>query len=155
MVNHRPLRLAFWLAGLVANPFESSCGDQAHDQKVAPAKGGGVFPRVSILVGPLEGHVEHGTFVGVLCPDARADGAVTDLVDGLVVRITERCLIFHDSFVLLVSSGPPRPSYRMASRQERRRELPFAAMPHRLLIKACLPAMEKSSASSIGSAWPR
>jgi hypothetical protein len=65
-VNRRPLRLAFRLAGLVANPFESPRSDQADNQKVATSKAGGVFPGVSILVGPLERHVEHGTFVSVL-----------------------------------------------------------------------------------------
>ena len=102
MVNRRDLRLAFLLAGLVANPFESPCGDQAHNQKVVTAKTGGVFPGVSVPVGPLEGHVEHGTLVGVLCPDACADGAVTDFLDGLFVGITDRCLMFHDLLVLLV-----------------------------------------------------
>ena len=101
MVNRRPLSLAFWLAGLVANPFESPCGDQADNQKVVTAKAGGVFPGVSVPVGPLEGHIEHGTLVGVLCPDAGADGAVTDFLDGLFIGITDRCLIFHDLFFCL------------------------------------------------------
>jgi len=85
MANHQPLRLAFWLSGLVANPLESACGDQAHNQKVVAAKTGGVLPCVSFLVGPLEGYVEQGTFVGLLAPDACANGAVTDFVDGLAV----------------------------------------------------------------------
>ena len=87
MVNRQPLRLTFWLSGLVANPLENPCGDQAHNQEVVAAKTGGVLPCVSILflVGPLEGDVEQGTFVGLLAPDARADGAVTDFVDGLAV----------------------------------------------------------------------
>ena len=115
MVNHRPLRLAFWLAGLVANPFESTRGDQAHDQKVVTAKTGRVFPGVSVPVGPLEGHIEHGTLVGVLCPDAGADGAVTDFLDGLFVGITDWCLIFHDLFFCLWKCGgaclhEPRPA---------------------------------------------
>src|SRR6185369_7594650 len=97
-VSRRPLRLGFWLAGLAANPFESPCGDQAHDQKVVTTKAGGVFPSVSILIGPLEGHVEHGTFVGVLRPDAGADGAVTEFVDRLSAGITDWCLIFHGLF---------------------------------------------------------
>ena len=66
LVNRRPLRLAFWLAGLVANPFESPCSDQADNQKVVTAKTGGVFPGVSVPVRPLEGHVKDGTLVGVL-----------------------------------------------------------------------------------------
>ena len=85
MVNRQPLKLAFWLSGLVANPLESPCGDQAHNQEVVAAKTGGVLPRVSVLVGPLEGDVEQGTFVGLLAPDARADVAVADFVDGLAV----------------------------------------------------------------------
>jgi len=85
MANRQPLRLAFWLSGLVANPLESPCGDQAHNQEVVAAKTGGVLPCVSVLVGPLEGYVEQWAFVGLLAPDARADGAVTDFVDGLAV----------------------------------------------------------------------
>lgn len=85
MVNRQPLRLAFWLSGLVANPLESPCGDQAHNQEVVAAKTGGVLPCVSVLVGPLEGDVEQGAFVGLLAPDARADGTVADFVDGLAV----------------------------------------------------------------------
>ena len=85
MVNRQPLRLAFWLSGLVANPLESPCGDQAHNQKVVAAKTGGVLPCVSILVGPLEGEVAQGAFVGLLAPDARAHGAMADFVDGLAV----------------------------------------------------------------------
>ena len=83
--NRQPLRLALWLSGLVANPLESPCGDQAHNQEVVAAKTGGVLPCVSVLVGPLEGDVEQGTFVGLLAPDARADGAVADFVDGLAI----------------------------------------------------------------------
>ena len=85
MVNRQPLRLAFWLSGLVANPLESPCGDQAHNQEVVAAKTSGVLPCVSVLVGPLEGDVEQGTFVALLTPDARTDGAVADFVDGLAV----------------------------------------------------------------------
>ena len=70
---------------MVANPLERSCGDQAHNQEVVAAKTGGILPGVSVLVGPLEGDVEQGTFVGLLAPDARADGAVADFVDGLAV----------------------------------------------------------------------
>jgi len=85
MVNRQPLRLAFWLTGLVANPLESSRGDQAQNQEVVAAKTSGVLPCVSVFVGPLEGNVEQGTLVGLLSPDARADGAVADFVDGLAV----------------------------------------------------------------------
>ena len=70
---------------MVANPLESPCGDQADNQQVVTAKTGGVFPGVSVLVGPLEGDVEHGTFVGILAPDARAHGTVADFMDGLSV----------------------------------------------------------------------
>ena len=70
---------------MVANPLESPCGDQTHNQEIVAAKTGGVLPCISVLVGPLEGDVEQGTFVGLLAPDTRADGTVTDFVDGLVV----------------------------------------------------------------------
>ena len=96
------MRLAFRLSGLVANPLECPCGDQADNQEVVAAKTGGVLPGVSVLVGPLKGDVEHGTFVGLLGPDARADGAVADFVDGLAVGCTSWRLIFHDVFILLV-----------------------------------------------------
>ena len=75
--------LAFRLSGLVANPLESPCRDQADNQEVVAAETGGVFPFLSVLVGPLEGDVEHGAFVRLLAPDAGADGAVADFMDGL------------------------------------------------------------------------
>ena len=85
MVNRQPFGLPFRLSGLVANPLESPCGDQADNQEVVAAKTGGVLPGISVLVGPLERDVEHWAFVGLLTPDARADGAVADFVDGLTV----------------------------------------------------------------------
>ncbi len=85
MPNHERVRSAFWLSGLVANPLESSCGDQAHNKEIVAAKTGGVHPCVPVFVGPLEGDVEQGTFFSLLAPDACADGTVTDFVDGLVV----------------------------------------------------------------------
>ena len=77
------LGLTFRLPGLVSNPLESPCGDEADNQEVVAAKTGGVFPVVSVLVCPLEGDVEHGAFLGLQAPDARAHGAVADFVDGL------------------------------------------------------------------------
>ena len=85
MVNRQSLRLAFWRSRLAANPLESPCGNQAHNQKVVASKTGGVLPGVSVLVSSLECHVEHGTFIRLLAPDARAHGAVADFVDGLAV----------------------------------------------------------------------
>jgi len=102
IVSPHPLKLAFSLSRLVANPLESPCGDQAQNQEIIAAKTRRVLPRVFVLVGPLEGDVEQGTFVGLLVPDARADGTVTDFVDGLVVCCTGLCLAFHDVFVLLI-----------------------------------------------------
>ena len=95
MVNRQPLRLALWLSGLVANPLESPCGNQAHNQEVVAAETGGVLPVVSVFVSPLETDIEQGTFVGLLAPDARADCAVADFVNGLVVGFASWCLIFH------------------------------------------------------------
>ena len=83
--NRQPLRLAFRLSGLVADPLECPCGNQADNQEVVAAETGGVLPCLSFLVGSLEGDVEHGTFFGLLAPDACAHGAVTDLMDGLAV----------------------------------------------------------------------
>ena len=85
LVSRQSFGSTFRLPRLDANPFESPCGDQAHNQEVVAAKTGGVLPCVSILVGPLEGDVEQRTFLALLAPDARADGTVTDFVDGLVV----------------------------------------------------------------------
>lgn len=85
MPNRQRGRSAFWLSGLVTNPLESSCGDQAYNQEIVTAKTGGVLPCVSVLVGSLEGDVEQGTFFGLLAPDARADDTVTDFVNWLVV----------------------------------------------------------------------
>ena len=85
----------FGLPGLAANPFESPSGDQAHNQEVASAKARRVFPGVSVFVRPLEGDVEHETFFGLLAPDAGAHGTMADFVNGLVVRCTDRGLIFH------------------------------------------------------------
>ena len=85
MMNRQSLRLRLRLSGLVANPLESPSGDQADNQKVVTAETGGVLPGVPVLVGPLEGDVEHGTFLGLLVPDAGADRAVADFVDGLAV----------------------------------------------------------------------
>ena len=82
--------------GLVANPLESPCGDQTHNQEVVAPKTAGVFPCVSVLVGALEGDVEYGAFVAVLSPDAGADGAVSDFVYWLLVWCTSWRLIFHD-----------------------------------------------------------
>ena len=85
MANRQPLRLTFRLSRLVANPLESPCGDQAHNQKVVATKTIGVLPGVRVLVGPLERDVEHGTFFSLLAPDAGADRAVADFVDRLTV----------------------------------------------------------------------
>ena len=85
MVNRQSLRLAFWLSGLVANSLECPCGDKADNQEVVAPETGGVLPGVSFLVGPLERHIEHGSFFGLLAPDARTDGTVTDFMDGLTV----------------------------------------------------------------------
>jgi len=89
-------------SGLAANPLEGSCCDQADNQKVVPAEASGILPVVSVLVSPLEGYVEHWAFLGLLAPDARADGAMADLMDGLIFRYINRRLIFHNIFVLLV-----------------------------------------------------
>ena len=85
MINARPLRPAFALSGLVADPLESPCSNQAHNQEIVTAKTRRILPCVSVLVGALEGDVEQGAFLALLAPDARAHGTVTDFVDGLVV----------------------------------------------------------------------
>ena len=85
MINRQPLKLAFRLSGLVANPLESPRGDQAHNQEVVAAKTGGVLPGVSVLVGTLKRDVEHRAFIRLLAPDAGADGAMADFVNGLGV----------------------------------------------------------------------
>jgi len=85
MINCQPLSSTLWLSGLVANPLESPCSDQAHNQEVVAAKTAGVLPCVSVLVRPLEGDVEQWTFLALLAPNARADGTVTDFVDWLAV----------------------------------------------------------------------
>ena len=85
MVNRQSLRLAFWRSRLAANPLESPCGNQAHNQKVVAPETGGILPGVSFLVGPLERHIEHGAFFGLLTPDAGAHGTMADFVDGLTV----------------------------------------------------------------------
>jgi len=95
-INRQSLRLTFRWSWLVANPLESPCGDEAHNQKVVAPETAGVLPGFSIFVGSLEGDIEDRTFVGLLLPDARAYGAVTDFVDWLTVRFICRCLIFHD-----------------------------------------------------------
>jgi hypothetical protein len=84
-ITASPLRLTFRLSGLVANPLESPCGDKADNQEIVAAETSGVLPVVSVLVGPLERDVEHGAFLGLLAPDARAHGTVADFVDGLAV----------------------------------------------------------------------
>ena len=76
-----PLRMS----GLVANPLESPGGDQADNQKVVAAEACGILPGIAVLVGPLEGDVEHLAFIRLLAPDARAHGAVADFVDWLTV----------------------------------------------------------------------
>jgi hypothetical protein len=83
---------------LVANPLECPCSDQAHNQKVVAAETCGILPIVTVFVGPLEGDVEHGTFVALLAPDARAYDAVADCVDGFVIGCARCHLIFHDVF---------------------------------------------------------
>ena len=70
---------------LIANPFERPCGDQAHHQEVVSAKTGRIFPGVTVFVRALKGDVEQRAFVGLLTPDARADGAVTNFVNGLII----------------------------------------------------------------------
>ena len=102
MMNRQSLRLRLRPSGLVANPLESPSGDQADNQEVVAAEACGILPRIAVLVGPLDGDVEHLAFIRLLAPDAGADGAVADLVDGLIVRFTNRRLIFHDVFVFLV-----------------------------------------------------
>src|SRR5690348_10235809 len=79
------MRSTFWLSGLVANPFEGPCGDQAHNQEIVAAETAGVLPCVSVLIRPLEVDIEQRTFLALLAPDACADGTVTDFMDGLVV----------------------------------------------------------------------
>ena len=103
LLSRQQLKLTFRLSGLVANPFESPCGDEAHNQEVVSAKTGRVLPSVSVFIRALKGDVEQGAFVGLLTPDARADGAVTDFVNGLVIGFigyTGGGLIFHE-FVLV------------------------------------------------------
>ena len=73
------------MSGLVANPLESPSGDQADNQEVVAAKTGGILPGIAVLVGPLEGYVEHLAFIRLLAPDAGADGTVADFVDGLTI----------------------------------------------------------------------
>ena len=73
------------MSGLVANPLESPSGDQADNQKVVAPEACGILPGVAVLVGPLEGDVEHLAFIRLLAPDAGADGTVADFVDGLTV----------------------------------------------------------------------
>jgi hypothetical protein len=85
MVNRQSLKLTFRLSRLVANPLESPCGNQADNQQVVSAETRRVLPGVSFLVGSLEGDVEHGTFLRLLTPDARAHGAVADFMDRLTV----------------------------------------------------------------------
>ena len=85
MINRQSLRLTLRLSGLVANPLESPSGDQADNQKVIAAETCGILPGVPVLVGSLEGDVEHLAFIRLLAPDARAHGAVADFVDWLTV----------------------------------------------------------------------
>ena len=65
-----------------------------HNQQVAAAEAGRVFPVVPLLVGALKRDVEHGAFVGVLPPNAGADEAVAERVDGFVSSVSSD-LIFH------------------------------------------------------------
>lgn len=93
--KRKPLRSPFRLSGLVANPLESSGGNQAHNQEVVATETGGVLPVVSVLVGPLETDIKQWAFVGLLAPDAGTDGAMSDFVNGLVVGFADWCLISH------------------------------------------------------------
>ena len=86
------------MSWLIANPLESPGGNQAHNQEVVASETSGMLPCVSVLVGPLEGDIEQGTFVGLLAPDTGTDSTVANLVDGLVFGCADRCLIFHDVF---------------------------------------------------------
>jgi len=72
-------------SGLAAYPLKGSRGDQAHDEEVLPAETGRVFPIVTVFVRPLEGDIEQRTLLSFLAPDARANGAVADLVNRLIV----------------------------------------------------------------------
>jgi len=72
---------------LAANPFKGPCCNQAQHKEVAPAKTVRRFPFLAIIVGALEGDVEHRVFVGFLPPNAGADDAVAHAVDGLVPGI--------------------------------------------------------------------
>ena len=73
---------------MICDPLESACCDQADNQQIIPAEAAGVFPIVAILVRALEGYIEQRTFFGILLPDAGANGAVTDLVYGLIIGCT-------------------------------------------------------------------
>ena len=95
------MNLAFRFSGLVANPLESPCGDQAYNQEIVAAETSGILPVVSVLVGALERNIEYRTFVGLLAPDTCAHDAVADFVDRLTVGCCGCCLIFHDAFWLI------------------------------------------------------
>jgi hypothetical protein len=100
LLNRQLLKLTFWLAGLVTNPFERPCGYQAHHQKVASTKTGRVLPSIFVFVRTLKGDVEHVAIVSLLAPDARADEAVTDFVNRLVIGLIGCIgLVFHDVLV--------------------------------------------------------
>jgi hypothetical protein len=80
-------RLKFRAFHVGTDPLKGTSGNQAQHQKIVAAKARRAFPFLAILVGALEGYIEHRAFVGFLAPDARADDAVADVVDGLIGRI--------------------------------------------------------------------
>ena len=90
------VKLPLRLSGLVANPFKSPCCDEANNQKIVSAETCRVLPVVAFLVGSLKCHIEQGTFLGLLTPNAGTDGTMADGVDGFVIGGTSCCLIFHD-----------------------------------------------------------
>jgi len=92
--------LTLRLSGLVTNPFESPCGNQAYHQKIVSAKAGRVLPVASIFVRALKGDIEHTALVRLLTPDTRTDEAVTDFVNRLVIGFIGR-LVFHNVFLFI------------------------------------------------------
>jgi hypothetical protein len=55
----------------------------------------------------LEGDIEHRAFVGLLPPNAGADSALADLVDGVVLGLSGNDWVFHGVFLAILDGIGP------------------------------------------------
>lgn len=82
--NYRVRNFSCWDQFLAMSFAQLTYRDMAQHKQLVPTERIGGFPVCAFPIGTLEGDVIHGAFCGVLEPDAGAESAGADVMNGCV-----------------------------------------------------------------------